>query len=80
MKQLYDNDKKIESIICGEGQGEYGFYVGAFDVQHRIVKEIICYKEAGECGYIPWFLIVNEKGKEISRINGKYVVVVNFEE
>ena len=68
MMQMFDDKREIIRIFTE---------AHSWIVDRDGVDKIEICKEAGECGYVPWFAIHIE-GEIASRVNGKYVVFVGY--
>jgi hypothetical protein len=68
-QQLFYDNREITRIVFEDGET---LQVGKFDV-----TKIEAYKEAGECGYVPWFAI--HKGDTITdKVNAKFIAQVSY--
>lgn len=74
-KSVMHDERKIFSIrMASDSNARCSNY----DVGYADVSKIEVVKECGEMSNVPWFLVHYADGRNLVRINGKYVVEVSY--
>jgi hypothetical protein len=66
--KIFDDIRPISALWYEKGDD--GYQAGVGDC-----AKIVAYQENGQCDYVPFYAIINEKGDIIQRIPAHFVVV-----
>ena len=66
---MLDDPRPIRAIACADGE--------AWQIADCGVTEIVCYREAGQGGDVPWFVVYDDNCLK-SRVNAALVVEVYY--
>ncbi len=77
--RILDDLTPIFSLYFGEDQPAYEVGDGPGDQRCKACQKIEAYSEPGQCGDVPWFIVVKLNGQMV-RVNAALVQEVSYKQ